>query len=110
MELIAAGILRDGGSLSAEFTQNDGSLVSILLEVAGFPEPGQARRFRHLHVGSTIQNQCDPTTIIAKGSPEESALLRKLDCWIDNQIIPGSRIEDWRCLLELRSLLPTRES
>ena len=109
MELICADILRDGGSLVAEFKQKDGSLLSILLEVKGRPEGGKARSFRHLHVGSTIQNHCDPATIVAKASTEEKALLRELDNWIESQRISISRIEEWRHLLDLRSLLPTRE-
>lgn len=109
MKLIGADVCRDGGSLSATFERSDGSLLSILLKVTRIPEGGKARRFRHLHVGSNIQNGCDPNTIIAKGSSEEESFLCELDNWIEAQHVSISRIRQWIHLLELRYMLETRE-
>lgn len=111
MSLIAGDILRDGGSLAVEFRLDDGSLLSVLLEVAGAPEPGEERRFKHLHVGPAIQNSCDPGTVIVKGSEAEAALLRDMDetlGMIGFDLRPEQK-ESYERLAELRRSLATRE-
>lgn len=83
LTLVSSGILRDGGSICAEFRREDGSLLSLLLEVKEIPEPGKQRHFGHLHAGSTIQNACDASTILVKGSEQEAILLGELQRWIE---------------------------
>ncbi|HEX8642932.1 MAG TPA: hypothetical protein VF702_03355 [Allosphingosinicella sp.] len=109
MKLYSADICRDGGSVAATFEDADGSLLSVLLEVAECPEPGEPRRFRHLHVASHIQNGCDPRTVVAKGSREEVAFLSKLDAWIAGTASSDGRPKGWHRVLELRELLASRE-
>jgi|GEM_PF-4001713 len=109
MRLIGADICRDGGSLAATFERADGSLLSIFLEVAEIPEPGEARRFLHLHVGSSIQNRCDPATILRRGSADEASFLSELDDWIAANDPPASQSRHWDRLMELRRSIPTRE-
>jgi hypothetical protein len=85
LTLVSGGICRDGGSITADFQRDDGSLLSLMLEVCGVPETGEERRFRHLHVGPTIQSTCDPSTIIVKGSEQEAMLLAELNGWTGNR-------------------------
>lgn len=89
MKLISAEICRDGGSIAADFRLDDGSMLSFLLEVS----LGNTPRYGHLHVGSDIQNSCDPSTIIPKGSARESEVLALLDAWKAAQAAAGPGAE-----------------
>jgi len=84
LKLIGSGILRDGGSISADFQRDDGTLLSLLLEVCEIREPGKERQFGHLHVGSEIQNTCEPSTIVLKASEMEAMLLSDIQVWIES--------------------------
>jgi hypothetical protein len=77
MKLISADVCRDGGSIAADFRLNDGPLLSLLLEVSfkGWPH------YAHLHAGTCIQNSCDASTIIEKGSLKEKEILSSLRKW-----------------------------
>jgi hypothetical protein len=112
MTLIEADVCRDGGSLVADFERDDGTHLSILLEVIlSRLEPGEARHFGHLHVGTDIQNSCDPFTLVAKGSLAEAALRNDLDAWL-NRMADKARMGEgrgYRYVLELRSALEGRE-
>ena len=111
MTLVIGDIMRDGGSLAVDFQRDDGSLLSIMLEVDRSVEAGEPRRYRHLHVGSTIQNRCDSATIIEKGSAEETLLLSTLDNWLEKTagIAPLGKRRDFETLRELRTLIPLRD-
>ncbi|WP_442680390.1 hypothetical protein ACSBM8_04125 [Sphingomonas sp. ASY06-1R] len=101
LTLVSGGILRDGGSIFADFRREDGSLLSLLLEVNETPEPGEERHFRHLHVGSTIQDACDHSTIISKGSEQEAKLLVELHRWAKS----GKVAADEEAVASLKELL-----
>ncbi|MEO7688174.1 MAG: hypothetical protein ABIS51_02735 [Sphingomonas sp.] len=110
--MIEADICRDGGSLVADFERDDGSRLSILLEVVlRHMESGEARHFGHLHVGTDIQNSCDPRTMVAKGSPAEVELLNDLDAWSNDMAgrVPAGKERSYLYVLELRSALENRE-
>jgi len=88
MELIFADVCRDGGSLVADFRLTDGALMAVFLEVVGIPEPGQSRRFRHLHISNDFPaSRCDPRTIVSKNSDAERHLLEALDEWLKSPLI-----------------------
>ena len=113
MELISADVCRDGGSLAVDFRRADGTLLSMLLEVLEIPRPGEKRRFGHLHVGPTVQNACDPSTIVARGSAEEAELVAAFDQWARSApVAPPSDPAGERQMKyteEFRSLLMSRE-
>lgn len=111
MTLIDADVCRDGGSLVADFKREDGSHLSILLEVVlRRLEPGEPCPYGHLHVGTNIQNYCDPLTIVPKGSSAEVELLNDLDSWLRSVAREGTAEErNHRYVLELRSALERRD-
>lgn len=111
MTLVAGGICRDGGSLAADFQHENGSLLSILLEVVGGDGRADGPRFGHLHAGSTIQSSCTSSTIVEKGSEREARLLAEIDGWLSGagEIVPPEQQEAFAALLELRRQLPNRE-
>ena len=78
LELIGADICRDGGSIALDYRKEDGTLVSVLLEVNRYLD-GETPTYGHLHIGREIQNRCDASTIVLKGSNEERALLRDIE-------------------------------
>ena len=90
MKLISADVCRDGGSIAADFRLNDGSLLSLLLEVSVKGWPYHA----HLHAGTSIQNSCDASTIIEKGSLKEKEILSSLRKWkISSQLSEEMHIQ-----------------
>jgi hypothetical protein len=107
LELLGADTCRDGGSIVMEYRQEEGVLVSVLLEVTHIPEKGEPRRFGHLHVGSKIQNTCDVSTLVSKGSEQERSLLKDVD-----QLLlgthPNARQDSLHHLRELREHLSGR--
>ena len=112
MTLIEADICRDGGSLVADFKREDGSYLSILLEVVlRRLEPGEPSAYGHLHVGTDIQNYCDPLTIVPKGSSAEIELLKDLDSWLRSVTGEGATTKerDHHYVLKLRSALERRD-
>ncbi len=110
MELIRADIIRDGGSIVADFRQEDGALLSILLEIGSDSEPRTARRFKHLHVGPDIQNACTRETLVAKGSVSECELLLALDLWLAApKLADSARLDQLAWVRELREQLEMRE-
>ncbi|WP_133854680.1 hypothetical protein [Comamonas sp. JUb58] len=80
MKLINADVCRDGGSITAEFRLADKSLLSLLLEVSseGWPQ------YAHLHAGGEIQQSCDPSTVVARGSLREKKIIALLAKWRDS--------------------------
>lgn len=107
LQLISAGIIRDGGSIAMEYRNEDGSLVSVLLEINNYSD-NEPRTFGHLHVGSEIQNTCDLSTVIAKGSEREAALTRDID-ELRRTSHPGARDQSMHWLDELRHSIPARK-
>src|SRR5215468_10565591 len=105
LQLLGADICRDG-SIAVEYRKEDGVLESVLLEVIG-PAMGEPRRFGHLHVGSEIQNRCDASTIVRRGSEQERSLLKDID-----KLLLGTHLNPQRYSLhhlrELREHLPER--
>jgi hypothetical protein len=78
-ELLNTGVYRDGGSIAVHYRRPDGAEQFVTLEVVEIPEPGEDRRFGHLHVGSTAENKCDLATVVSKGSEAEATLMRDLE-------------------------------
>ena len=106
-ELLCCDVCRDGGSIAVDYRRPDGSYYSVSLEVVEIPEPGEPRRFGHLHVGSTTQNQCDLATVVPKGSEAEASLMRDLEMLANDPhlSVSGGSIEH---LHDLRRFLLTR--
>lgn len=103
--------MRDGGSLGADFRREDGSLLSILLEVISMDAPGQKRRFRHLHAGASIQSSCTPSTIVEKGSEQEALIVSEIDAWLTGTgtVAPAGHEDAFEALRLLLRELPNRE-
>lgn len=108
LQLLGAGVIRDGGSISMEYRKEDGSLVSVLLEV-NRTRDGEPRTFGHLHVGSDIQNRCDTSTIVQKGSGREALLKADIE-----ELLRGAhhqaRSESMHWLKQLQKQLSARTS
>ncbi len=106
LQLLGAGIIRDGGSIAMEYRKKDGSLVSVLLEVNAYLD-GETPTFGHLHVGSEIQSRCDASSIVAKGSAQEISLMNDVN-ELRRNAPPDARRESIHWLAQLQTLLPGR--
>lgn len=109
MKLVSGGVHRDGGSISADFEREDGSFLSVLLEVRRISEQRNDRHFGHLHAGAAIQNTCDPTTIVEKGSVQEALLIAELAGWFKFGEIAEGEEAAASALKDLYERLPSRE-
>lgn len=105
LELIGAGVLRDGGSISLDYRKN-GDLVSVLLEV-NRGDDTEPKSFGHLHVGREIQNRCDAATVVTKGSTVEAVLLADIEA-LQRCTPTGARPDTLRWLGEMRKHLSER--
>lgn len=106
LELIGADICRDGGSIAMEYRKKDGALVSVLLEVNRYLD-GETPTYGHLHIGREIQNRCDASTIVTKGSNEEQTLLEDIE-QLRHLAPTGARENTMHWLRQLRDRLPDR--
>jgi hypothetical protein len=107
VKLMRADVYRDGGSIHLYYLKEDGSPVFAVLEVAGVPEHGAPRQFKHLYVTADVEALWGTSTIIAIGSEAERLLLADLDELI-RLADPDANPNSYENLFDLRTEVPGR--
>lgn len=114
MKLIKADVVRDGGSLAAFFRRNDGSLLSLFLQVHHRDDQQEPWRFSELRMSDGIQPE--DGWPIPKNSAVEAALFSEIDAWLqapefsDEWGVTAGREQGWLAWLrELREHAALRD-
>jgi predicted metal-binding protein len=84
VKLLGADMYRDGGSFSAEFETNDGTIHSVFLQRSAMPDnEGLHHKWLYQYQGYDKPQNCPP---IITGSDEESELLARLQDFLAAQL------------------------
>lgn len=77
MRLVNADFYRDGGSLSAEFENDDGTRLFLFLQIAW-----SSQRYTKLYAYDSFQGRRDPDAIVEKDSVADRQIITKLREWL----------------------------